>query len=133
MVLLAINHPVHIITKNKTFSPSAFIPFCDLGGNMSAMGVETELFSVPVCNSFHDEILNDQLCYKVDLNKYLDKENTERYLEIGFNFVLDYNEDRQVTFDEKHIEKMDVGLADSMVGSNNDQHAHIYLNTIGMV
>ena len=47
-----INHPVHIKTKDYKISPSAFIPFCDFGGSMSAMGVKIDQFDVPVCNSF---------------------------------------------------------------------------------
>ena len=56
------NHPVHIVTTDNKISPSAFIPFCDFGGNMSAMGVEIDQFEVPICNSFQAKILNDQLC-----------------------------------------------------------------------
>ena len=34
------NHPVHLIDENGDLSPTALIPFCDLGGDMSAMGVK---------------------------------------------------------------------------------------------
>ena len=37
---------------------------------MSAMGIMLDLFDVPVCNSFQARILNDQLCYEVDLNPF---------------------------------------------------------------
>ena len=126
-----INHPVHIVTKNKRISPSAFIPFCDFGGNMSAMGVQTDIFSDPVCNSFQAKILNNQLCYEVDLNMFVEKDNIDRYLKVGFNFLMDYNEDRQVTFNKDKFEASRKGLANRMVDSNYDQHAHIYINAIG--
>ena len=126
-----INHPVHIVTKYNTLSPSAFIPFCDFGGNMSAMGVQTDKFSDPVCNSFQAKILNDQLCYEVDLNRFVEKDNIDRYLKVGFNFLMDYNEDRQVTFNKHQFKEKNKGLANSMVDSNDDQHAHIFINTIG--
>ena len=71
---LIINHPVHIMTKDHLISPSAFIPFCDFGGNMSAMGVKIDKFDVPVCNSFQAKVLNDQLCYEVDLNRFSNQE-----------------------------------------------------------
>ena len=45
---LMINHPVHIMTRDHQMSPSAFIPFCDFGGNMSAMGVMIDKFKRPV-------------------------------------------------------------------------------------
>ena len=57
-----INHPVHIITHDNKISPSA-------------MGVEIYQFVVPVRNSFQAKIMNDQLCYEVDLNKFSDENN----------------------------------------------------------
>ena len=67
------NHPVHFVTNGGELSPSAFIPFCEFGGNMSAMGVKIDQFDVPVCNSFQAKVLNDQLCYEVDLNRFTNK------------------------------------------------------------
>ena len=125
----AINHPVHIITKDKQLSPSALIPFCDFGGNMSAMGVKIDLFDVPICSSFQAKIMNDQLCYAVDLNKYSQKSNTKNELKLGFSFLMDYNEDRQVTFDH-NISKKELGLV-NVASSDDDQHAFVYLDTIG--
>ena len=135
-----INHPVHIVTKDNTVSPSAFIPFCDFGGNMSAMGVQinTEYreeyrvnFSDPVCNSFQAKILNDQLCYEVDLQKFSDVNNIHGELKLGFNFLLDYNEDRQVTLDQV-IHKKSFSLANSFDESDRGHHAIVYLDTIGI-
>jgi len=99
------NHPVHIMTKDHQMSPSAFIPFCDFGGNMSAMGVKIDQFDVPVCNSFQAKLMNDQLCYEVDLNTFSNKKNFEKELEIGLNFLIDYNEDRQMTFEQNKRRK----------------------------
>ena len=62
------------------------------------MGTKIDEFDVPVCTSFHSKLHNDQLCYEVDLNGFADKENIRSELELGFNFIMDYNEDRQVTF-----------------------------------
>ena len=58
-------------------SPTALIPFCEFDGNMSIMGVKNENFNVPICNSFQEKIIGDQICYTVDPNKYrnsIDKE-----------------------------------------------------------
>ena len=60
------NHPVHIIDKDKKLSPTALIPFCEFGGNMSVMGVKIDDFKFPVCNSFRPKIIRDQLCYQVE-------------------------------------------------------------------
>ena len=127
---LIINHPVHIMTKDHLISPSAFIPFCDFGGNMSAMGVKIHQFDQPVCKSFQAKIMNDRLCYEVDLNTYSDKNNIGKELELGFNFLMDYNEDRQVTLGQ-NITETKVGLAESVASSNQNEHAFVYLDTLG--
>ena len=41
-------------------------------------------------------MLDDQLCYKVDLNNYLTGENVEENLKSGLSLLVDYNEDRQI-------------------------------------
>ena len=110
-------------------NPSAFLPFCDFGGNMSAMGVNIDLFEFPVCNSFKAKLMNDQLCYEVDLNLFSDNKYIEKYLELGLNFLMDYNEDRQLIF-EKNTGKKVLGLANS-VDIDKFQHALVYLDTIG--
>ena len=99
---------------------------------MSAMGVEVDKFDFPVCNSFKAKILNDQLCYEVNLNKFSDKDNIKKELKLGLNFVMDYNEDRQVIFNQD-LNKSSRGqsLASQIVESDENQHALIYLNTVG--
>ena len=124
-------HPVHIINKENSTSQSAFIPFCEIGGNMSAMGVEIDQFSFPVCNSFKEKVLNDQLCYEVDLNRFVNMNTIDRDLELGFTFIMDYHEDRQVTFDRNISNRENIGLTTSIVESDHHQHAFIYLDTIG--
>ena len=129
-----INHPVHIITKENKLSPSAFIPFCDFGGNMSAVGKMIDNFTDPVCNSFETKILNDQLCYEVDLNKFSINDNIKSELEIGFNFALDYNEGRQVNFDPQNIrQNRERSFAKNVLQyDQRNQNAHIYFDTIGI-
>ena len=50
------------------------IPFCGFGTNLSTMGTKIDQFSVPVCNSFKATVLNDQLCYELDVNEMIDKD-----------------------------------------------------------
>ena len=38
------------------------------------MGKKIDKFSLPVCNSFKAKILNDQLCYELDVNEVIDKD-----------------------------------------------------------
>ena len=99
---------------------------------MSAMGARISQFEVPVCNSFQARILNDQLCYEVDLSRFSNKNNIIQRLDAGFAFVMDYNEDRQIIFNNYSngniIEK---GLTNWISESHYDHHAFIYLDTIG--
>ena len=47
--------------------------------------------------------------------------------------MMDYNEDRQVTFDkDKERSVWEYGLASKNLQKDNNKHAAIYLNTIGM-
>ena len=124
-------HPVHIVNADLQTSPSALIPFCEFGGNMASMGTKIEQFDFPVCNSFRAKIRNDQLCYEVDLNRFADKNNIDNELEFGFYFILDYNEDRQITL-ERISNKKEFGLAGNITEVDHSQHAIIYLNTIGI-
>ena len=98
---------------------------------MSSVGVKINQFEWPVCNCFRAKILNDQLCYEVDLSRFSDKDSIERELKLGFNFIMDYNEDRQITFDSVTQQQKDQGLASSIIQSDEDRHAFIRLNTIG--
>ena len=98
---------------------------------MSAMGTKIDEFDVPVCNSFQAKVLNDQLCYEVDLNKLSNKNNLDRELKSGFSFIMDYNEDRQVAFNRNFRNKKDDTLTSNVVESDQDQQAVIYLNTVG--
>ena len=130
--LTSVRHPVHIVTEENKNSPTAFIPFCEFGGNMSAVGVTIDQFDIPVCNSFEGKIINDQLCYEVDLNRFSNKVNIIEELKTGFAFIMDYNEDRQITFNQGSEKVIDKGLVSRIDGAERDsQHAFVYLSTIG--
>ena len=92
---------MHIIDNEGSLSPSAFIPFCAFGNNISTMGIKIDKFNVPVCNSFKAKILNDQLCYEVDVNEVIDKQVLKKELDIGLTLLIDHNEDREVNIERK--------------------------------
>ena len=100
---------------------------------MSVVGFKLDQFDDPVCSSFQAKVLNDQLCYQVDLNMF--SNDIEKDLEIGFNFLMDYNEDRQVTFDLDYKEKseLELSLGNNVIASNKSKHAFIYLDTIAKI
>ena len=74
---------MHIIDKDGNLLPSAFIPFCAFGTNISTMGVKIDKFDVPICNSFKAKVLNDQLCYEVDVKEVIDQQVLKKELDIG--------------------------------------------------
>ena len=98
---------------------------------MSAVGVKIDQFDVPVCNSFQDKILNDQLCYEVDLNNFKNVANTVNELKTGFVFVMDYNEDRQFNFLQDFEQRNNKNFATRVFNENESEQASIYLNTLG--
>ena len=128
--LNSVKHPVHFVTKDGELSPSAFIPFCEFGGNMSAMGVRNGHFNVTTCNSFQAKIINDQLCYEVDLNRFSNNDNIHNEIKTGFIFFMDYNEDRQ-TFDSDNRTVEYKSFANRLFKRDNKKHASIVIDTIG--
>ena len=127
-------HPVHIKDVKGRMSPSALIPFCGIGRNMSAMGVKIDKFDIPVCNSFTERVLNDQLCYEVDPNNFIQRKNILEGFKTGITLVLDYNEDREVSYYTQSvdgIEDEEEDIMDILVHTDSKQEALIYLNTIG--
>ena len=106
-------------------SPTALIPFCDLGGNLSAMGVKIDQFDVSVCNSFKEKLVEDQLCYEVDPNLYIYKDKFDMVL------VIDYNEDRQIYLDDETKEARKVQTESPFRDENSKNDYFVYLETIG--
>ena len=123
------NHPVHIYDEVGNLSPSALIPFCDFGRSKSTIGNMMEDYELPVCDSFKAKVLNDQLCYEVDLHEYRNDNNIG--LKSGLVFFMDYNEDRQVILKENDNMLEDDVFVDKVDASLDDKKASIYLNTIG--
>ena len=98
---------------------------------MSAVGEKVPEFDIPVCTAFQAKNLNDQLCYEVDLNKISNNFDIHKKLESGLTLVMDYNEDRQITFHQNSNENSETGSASSTAQSDKNRDAYIYLNTIG--
>ena len=123
------HHPLHVVDGEGKTSPSSFIPFCEFGGNMSVMGVNNDQFSVPVCNSFKPVVLNDRLCYRVNLNDFKSLRTSEEDIKKGLIFFIDHNEDRQT------VNKLETNYIDNLFGSfvkvHENKKSLIYLETIG--
>ena len=114
------NHPVHVQDHHGLFSPTALIPFCEFGGDISVMGVKIDQFDSPVCSSFKDKILLDQFCYTVDPNEYINF--IDKDTELSLTLFISYNEDRQLI--EKEIN-------DSKKIESYLNETSVIVNTIG--
>ena len=127
------NHPPHILMKNETmFSPSSFIPFCSLAGNMSVVGATTDRFSAPVCNIFKEVVLEGQLCYQADVNSLRGKVDRNEMVTEGFTFMLDYNKARMVDSGRDAFStSKELGLLTHAKSSEATEEALIYVETLG--
>ena len=98
---------------------------------MSVMGIKIEQFDNPVCNCFRARVLNDQLCYEVDLEDFKSSSQLHRQLKLGLVFFMDYNEDKQLIFENSSRPENILSRGQAIDGSNEEENAFIYLNTIG--
>ena len=128
------NHPVHILDQAGHISPSALIPFCQFGGDMAAMGQQTDLFKIPVCASFQPRILYDQLCYQVDVEElYPRHKMTASNLKLGLSLMLDTNYNRQHSLQGNRgkAASLDDDLVKKYVNLDDDDEIKIYIGAIG--
>ena len=68
---------------------------------METVGTRIEGFKDPVCNSFVPTVHNDQLCYKIDLERFRNNKEIKNQQEDGLVLILDYNENRQFVREHK--------------------------------
>ena len=109
------NHPIHVMDQFGNLSPTALLPFCKFGGNMSVMGVKIDNFDDPVCNSFRPKIVMDQLCYQVDPNEY--KHQIDLQGDLSLSLFINHNEDKEMALentetmaeDDSHEEDIIIG------------------------
>ena len=123
------NHPVHILDSEGDFSPSAFIPFCIFGNNMISLGQKIDALDVPVCNIFEAKVLNDQVCYEMDLNLLKDEGDIKYQLKNGITLVLDFNEERQ--FKKDPIQEETILKVSNNFYEDEDNRVQVHLDSIG--
>ena len=81
-----------------------------------------------MCNIFKPTIYFDQLCYETDLQELKSRniKRLENQLEIGLTLILDYNEERQINFNDL---SKDVKM-NSLY--HRDESFSVYLDTISI-
>ena len=101
------------------------------------MQIQIDQLEVPVCNSFQAKIYNNQLCYEVDPNQFKNKDKgnnkIQRDLRLGLDFIMDYNEDRQITssWDDEEEDDDDESFVARVEEKHENKNAFIILDTIG--
>ena len=100
------------------------------------MGTDTDMFPIPVCTSFTEKIHNGQLCYEADLNKYKGTVDWQEFLQTGFSFVVDINEEyniKKIIFDEPTEQNSDDDLLNAFAKSEVLKTFSVHLQTISMI
>ena len=131
-------HPVHFGEEDS--SPTALVPFCQFGQDMDRTGRNSSYFDIPVCNIFTEKIVNHQLCYQVDINRFQHNQPEHirrRNLRDGLLLIIDVNEEyqtedlRNLTLDLTRDEK--VNLKTNYVDVEEEHHFRIYIETISKI
>ena len=100
---------------------------------MSLLGRRAEGFQAPVCSAFTRKIINNQLCYEVDLNRFRDQVDWKESLQSGLFLAIDTNDEYDVrkllTVDE-NIKTEEDNLMVSYFNKNLQKKFSILLKTI---
>ena len=85
-------YPVHLIPdKTGNLPPSALVPFCSYQGEDSILGQSmAQLDNLTVCDKFKPTVLEDQLCYSLDVQKMV-KNSAKSGKANGLFLLLDPN------------------------------------------
>ena len=132
-----VNHPPHILSAAGEMSPSSLIPFCQLGDDMTAMGRKVPHFTRAVCSAFRETVLEGQVCYEVDVNKFRESEDwkTGESMEFGVGILVDTNEEYDTKrFYPSNLETNRSNAESSLrsyVKFEDSSKVKIYLHTLG--
>ena len=122
-------HPVHVFDKLNNFNPSALIPFCAFGGDMTVLGRMDANFSLPVCSVFQPRVLHGQLCYAVDVNKVPGVDTFKQGPNNGLTLFIDYNDERMIDIDDGFRKKR-IPFETNIHEQHQNKKVKIYINTL---
>ena len=99
---------------------------------MTAMGSESPHFNVPVCKAFTEVVLDNQICYQVDLNVYERKDG--KYLDSSLTFMVDENPERQFSAGSRVRSEVGENILDyTSHRSTETQKTMVYIGTLGIM
>ena len=88
------NNPVHLITRSTAEpSPSSFIPFCAFASTM--LGQKITNFSFPVCTHFTPTLMEDQLCYQLNISAIEGLPRSDLGQDKGLALLIDLGEKKE--------------------------------------
>ena len=101
---------------------------------MSLLGRKAKGFQDPVCSAFTRKIVNKQLCYEVDLNRFRDQVDWKESLQSGLFLVIDTNDEydvRKLLTEDENIKTVKNKL-DPYQNRQLQGKFSIFLNTISI-
>ena len=100
---------------------------------MSLLGRKVDGFQAPVCSAFTRKIVNNQLCYEVDLNRFRDQVDWKESLQSGLSLVIDTNDEydvRKLLTENGNNKTQEDWRLDYYHNKNSEKHFLILLKTI---
>ena len=92
-ILDVLTHPVHIVNEERNLNPSAFIPFCQIGGKYFGEKIISH-FHAPICTGFKKKIFEGQVCYSLNISTF-DKLRFDNGRKNGLKLFIDLNKERE--------------------------------------
>ena len=103
---------------------------------MSLVGRNVDHFQAPVCTAFRERVVNDQLCYGIDVNGLRDDLDWEEALQSGLSLVLDTNQEydvRNLLTEDGNIGTEALDILNPYDNIQLQEKFAIFLNTISKV
>ena len=101
---------------------------------MEVVGTYHKEFPIPVCSAFVNAILNNQVCYKINVNEFI-KEAKYDSQNFNLNLFLDYNEEKQYIVQKREtLVKTSLSMSHNLISSKNKaniKEAMIHFGTLG--
>ena len=98
-------HPVHLITT-KGILPSALIPYCSFGTNLTLLGYKHPNFTYNICSKFEPTVHDGELCYTLDVNHFKNGMKDMRLgKKSGLMLLIDTNLDKSIPMKGVNREK----------------------------
>ena len=96
------------------------------------LGRAVSEFDIPVCDKFIPVILEDQLCYQVDVNQFKNLIDMKKLISHGLVFLMDYNSDRMEPEARNEMDSDDFeNILDEEEDMDYSNEAMIYIETLG--